>query len=97
MQRSKPVIRRTLQVSCCFAKVNWMVEQLNATFHALADPTRRAMLVRLARGEQSVAALAPPWTSRDGMVLNLRQVGSTSSSLRRGRFAPRREHVMAAA
>jgi DNA-binding transcriptional ArsR family regulator len=38
-----------------------MVEQLNATFHALADPTRRAMLVRLSRGEQSIAALAEPF------------------------------------
>lgn len=38
-----------------------MSEALNATFHALADPTRRAMLVRLGRGEQSIAALAEPF------------------------------------
>lgn len=40
-----------------------MVEQnLDATFHALADPTRRGMLAQLARGEQSVGALAEPFS-----------------------------------
>jgi DNA-binding transcriptional ArsR family regulator len=38
-----------------------MVDQLNATFHALADPTRRAMLARLAQGEQSIAELSQPF------------------------------------
>ena len=36
-------------------------EQLNATFSALADPTRRAILARLAAGEASVNALAEPF------------------------------------
>lgn len=36
-------------------------EQLDATFLALADPTRRAILARLARGEASVAELAEPF------------------------------------
>ncbi|PYS71443.1 MAG: transcriptional regulator [Acidobacteria bacterium] len=35
-------------------------EQLNATFLALADPTRRAILARLATGEASVNELAEP-------------------------------------
>lgn len=35
--------------------------QLNATFLALADPTRRAILARLARSEASVAELAAPF------------------------------------
>ncbi|NZA27200.1 metalloregulator ArsR/SmtB family transcription factor [Luteimonas sp. SJ-92] len=34
---------------------------LDATFLALADPTRRAILARLARGEASVAELAEPF------------------------------------
>jgi DNA-binding transcriptional ArsR family regulator len=34
---------------------------LNATFAALADPTRRAILARLARGEASVGELAEPF------------------------------------
>jgi DNA-binding transcriptional ArsR family regulator len=35
--------------------------QLNATFAALADPTRRAMLAHLADGDASVTALAEPF------------------------------------
>src|SRR5271155_2261813 len=34
---------------------------LNATFSALADPTRRAILARLARGETTVQELAEPF------------------------------------
>src|SRR5207249_4218862 len=40
---------------------NHMVERLDATFHALADPTRRAMLANLARGERSIGELAEPF------------------------------------
>lgn len=36
-------------------------ERLDATFLALADPTRRAILARLARGQASVTELAEPF------------------------------------
>lgn len=36
-------------------------DHLSATFSALADPTRRAILARLALGETSVAELAAPF------------------------------------
>jgi len=36
-------------------------DRLNATFAALADPTRRAILTRLAAGETSVGELAEPF------------------------------------
>lgn len=36
-------------------------DHLSATFAALADPTRRAILARLARGEASVNELAKPF------------------------------------
>lgn len=36
-------------------------DQLSATFAALADPTRRAILARLARGEATVTELAAPF------------------------------------
>lgn len=36
-------------------------DPLNATFSALADPTRRAILARLALGEASVGELADPF------------------------------------
>ena len=35
--------------------------RLDATFHALADPTRRAIVARLARGEATVTELAEPF------------------------------------
>jgi len=41
--------------------VNYEAAQLDATFGALADPTRRAILARLARGESSVMQLAAPF------------------------------------
>ena len=45
--------------------INSMVQQqsdhLNATFAALADPTRRAILARLASGQCSVTELAEPF------------------------------------
>lgn len=37
-------------------------DQLSATFAALADPTRRAILARLATGEASVNELAEPFS-----------------------------------
>jgi DNA-binding transcriptional ArsR family regulator len=36
-------------------------DQLSSTFAALADPTRRAILGKLTRGEKSVSALAKPF------------------------------------
>src|SRR3982074_2045159 len=38
-----------------------VLNQLDATFSALADPTRRAILGRLSRGETSVTELAKPF------------------------------------
>lgn len=37
-----------------------MVERLDMTFAALADPTRRAMLASLSQGERSIGELAAP-------------------------------------
>jgi DNA-binding transcriptional ArsR family regulator len=39
---------------------NRVVEQLDAVFHSMADPTRRAMVRTLAAGEQTVGELAAP-------------------------------------
>ena len=38
-----------------------MTDRLSATFSALADPTRRGILARLARGEAPVSELAEPY------------------------------------
>jgi DNA-binding transcriptional ArsR family regulator len=41
--------------------VNKDLDRLSATLHALSDPTRRAILARLARGESAVGELAQPF------------------------------------
>lgn len=48
-------------------------DQLDLTFGALADPTRRAILARLARGEATVGELARPFAvSRPAISKHLR-------------------------
>jgi len=42
--------------------VKYSDDALDATFHALADPTRRAILARLSLGQASVGELAEPFT-----------------------------------
>jgi DNA-binding transcriptional ArsR family regulator len=42
--------------------IKYMADQLSATFQALADPTRRAILARLAEGDATVSELARPFT-----------------------------------
>ncbi len=41
-----------------------MPDQLSRTFAALADPTRRAMLTRLSKGQANVSELARPFLKR---------------------------------
>jgi DNA-binding transcriptional ArsR family regulator len=41
--------------------VNYSTASLDSTFAALADPTRRAILARLAQGEATVTELAAPF------------------------------------
>jgi DNA-binding transcriptional ArsR family regulator len=54
-----------LTILCRLLILNHMVEQLSepldAVFHALADPTRRAMLRSLGSGERTVTELASPF------------------------------------
>ncbi|HUD66459.1 MAG TPA: metalloregulator ArsR/SmtB family transcription factor [Candidatus Sulfotelmatobacter sp.] len=64
--------------------------QLDATFAALADPTRRAILARLAKGEASVADLAGPFAmSQPGISKHLK-VLERAGLISRGRDAQRR-------
>lgn len=50
--------RRTVTIN---HMVNYSAAALDATFSALSDPTRRAILARLALGESSVGELASPF------------------------------------
>ncbi|MES9535764.1 metalloregulator ArsR/SmtB family transcription factor [Actinomadura sp. NPDC000600] len=63
---------------------------LDATFAALADPTRRAILARLTRGEASVGELAAPFDMSQPAVSKHLRVLERAGLVTRGRNAQRR-------
>jgi DNA-binding transcriptional ArsR family regulator len=63
---------------------------LDATFAALADPTRRAILARLASGEASVAELAEPFAMSQPAVSKHLKVLQSAGLIIRERAAQRR-------
>jgi len=63
---------------------------LSSTFEALADPTRRAMLARLAAGEASVNELAEPFSMSLPAVSRHLKVLERAGLISRGRQAQRR-------
>jgi DNA-binding transcriptional ArsR family regulator len=63
------------------------VDPLSATFAALADPTRRAILARLALGETSVSQLAAPFAMSLPAVSKHLKVLEHAGLIRRGREA----------
>jgi len=65
-------------------------ERLNATFAALADPTRRAILARLASGEVSVNDLAKPFAMSQPAISKHLKVLEHAGLISRGRDAQRR-------
>jgi DNA-binding transcriptional ArsR family regulator len=64
--------------------------RLNATFAALADPTRRAILTRLASGEASVMELAKPFAMSQPAISKHLRVLEGAGLISRGRDAQRR-------
>jgi DNA-binding transcriptional ArsR family regulator len=67
-----------------------MQSRLNATFAALADPTRRAILARLASGEASVMELAEPFAMSQPAISKHLKVLERAGLISRGRDAQRR-------
>jgi DNA-binding transcriptional ArsR family regulator len=65
-------------------------ERLDATFAALADPTRRAILARLASGEASVLELAEPFEMTQPAISKHLKVLERAGLISRGRDAQRR-------
>ena len=63
------------------------VDQLSTTFAALADPTRRAILARLASGERSVTELAAPFEMSMPAVSKHLRVLERAGLIARGREA----------
>ena len=64
--------------------------QLDATFAALADPTRRAILARLASGDASVAELTKPFAMSQPAISKHLKVLERAGLVSRGRDAQRR-------
>jgi DNA-binding transcriptional ArsR family regulator len=64
--------------------------RLDATFAALADPTRRAMLARLAAGEATVTELAAPFAMSQPAISKHIKVLERAGLVTRGRDAQRR-------
>ena len=67
-----------------------MNPSLDSTFAALADPTRRAILARLALGEASVTELAQPFAMSQPAISKHLKVLERAGLISRGRDAQRR-------
>jgi DNA-binding transcriptional ArsR family regulator len=64
--------------------------RLDVTFAALADPTRRAILARLTKGEASVMELAEPFAMSQPAISKHLKVLERAGLISRGRDAQRR-------
>jgi DNA-binding transcriptional ArsR family regulator len=65
-------------------------QRLDATFAALADPTRRAILARLASGEASVTQLVEPFAMSQPAISKHLKVLERAGLISRGQDAQRR-------
>ena len=65
-------------------------QRLDTTFAALADPTRRAILARLASGEASVTELVKPFAISQPAISKHLKVLERAGLISRGRDAQRR-------
>ncbi|MEO8466635.1 MAG: metalloregulator ArsR/SmtB family transcription factor [Gammaproteobacteria bacterium] len=65
-------------------------DRLDVTFIALADPTRRAILARLVRGEASVTELAEPFDISQPAISKHLKILERAGLVSRGRDAQRR-------
>lgn len=65
-------------------------ERLDATFAALADPTRRAILAHLRRGDATVAELSAPFAISQPAISKHLKVLERAGLISRGREAQRR-------
>src|SRR5262245_61728907 len=65
-------------------------DRLDATFAALADPTRRAIIARLAKGDASVMELAEPFDMSQPAISKHIKVLERAGLVSRGRDAQRR-------
>ncbi len=72
-------------------------DPLSATFAALADPTRRAILARLALGEADVSELMKPFKLSQPTISKHLKVLEGAGLVARGRASQRRPRMLIAA
>src|SRR5512145_1957566 len=77
--------------------MNSAESRLDATFAALADPTRRALLARLATGAASVTELSAPFAMSQPAISKHLKVLERAGLIARGRDAQRRPRRLDAA
>ena len=68
--------------------------RLTAVFSALADPTRRAILARLAQGEATVSELAEPFGLRQPTISKHLRILEDAGFIRQERDAQRRPRTL---
>ncbi len=76
--------------------IETQTERLNLTFAALADPTRRAILARLASGDADVSELMKPFALTQPTISKHLKVLERAGLVTRGRDAQRRPRALVA-
>jgi DNA-binding transcriptional ArsR family regulator len=74
---------------------NRHADQLSSAFYALSNPTRRAILARLASGEASVSQLMEPFQLSQPTISKHLKVLETAGLIEGGRDAQRRPRRLA--
>jgi len=77
-------------------EINEQLDSLGLTFSALADPTRRAILARLASGEADVSEIMKPFTLSQPTISKHLKVLERAGLITRGRDAQRRPRKLVA-
>ena len=77
-------------------EINEHSDHLSLAFAALADPTRRAILARLASGDADVSELRKPFTLTQPTISKHLNVLERAGLVRRGRDAQRRPRTLVA-
>src|SRR5260221_11108437 len=76
--------------------MNEQPDRLSLAFAALADPTRRAILARLASGDADVSELMKPFALSQPTISKHLNVLERAGLVRRGRDAQRRPRTLVA-
>src|SRR5918997_3465028 len=87
---ARPAVSSTTRLINHADDYDMAVDQLSTTFAALADPTRRAIMERLAEGEATVNELAEPFPISGQAVSKHLRVLEGAGLIERGRAAQRR-------